>query len=541
MDTERTSGWYLLFILGSGLIILLCVIVWICWYTATSSYKTYPLNHFAEISKPGQIAIFSYPKFRLTENGEWVATQSRLLVTAHDERFAETKSGVYYFRCNKDGAIQLKHQGFSILYKLEDVALLHPDGSEKSLAFEDGVQSLPNIIESVAYWMDYFPMINSALIHGQDYFRHAVVITEKMRAAMEKASLIKGFNENTVLAVKFSIYKVTDDGLVTLDRDRTIDWDKNYELRGPLQVMKEGRVKHRFYFHYGYMKNKEYDWDFSGITGFQAQAELKSDENQNHWLIVTVPLSKLIEDAPGPLMFEMAVHFEEGDMPYSGLRELTQSDRVEEAAFTLGAKQQISEELKVYFPKPGTAQTVELLTGFQLTGIEDLLPADSKVLESRLLLTLFGDGLIQHTRFWFPFEAVYEFLPSPKSEFVMHNKAGLQGELLLAHDSGEDNPVVPVQEKNKDFEEYVFDGPEISLQVTPESLIFGGGENITDGQSNKIYLAPISTERFGNVVQTGGDCWRFHSTTSYAMDANNRPRLILNCTGSVEIPLSAKN
>ena len=77
-------------------------------------------------------------------------------------------------------------------------------------------------------------------------------------------------------------------------------------------MLKEGRVKHRFYFHYGYMRNKEYDWDFSGITGFQAQAALKSDENQKHWLIVSVPLTKLIDDAPGPLMFEIVVRFEEG-------------------------------------------------------------------------------------------------------------------------------------------------------------------------------------------------------------------------------------
>ena len=197
MVADQHKGTILLFILGSGLIILLCVIVWICWYTAASGYQTYPypLNHFAEISEPGRITIFSYPKYRPADNGEWVITQNRFLVTAHEKRFAETRSGVYHFQCSKSGAIQLKHEGFSISYKLEDVALLHPDGSKKSLAFEDGVQSLPNIIENVVYWMDYFPMINSALIHGEDTFRHAIVITGDMRAAMEKASLIKAITK----------------------------------------------------------------------------------------------------------------------------------------------------------------------------------------------------------------------------------------------------------------------------------------------------------------------------------------------------------
>ena len=198
----------------------------------------------------------------------------------------------------------------------------------------------------------------------------------------------------------------------------------------------------------------------------------------------------------------------------------------------IGAKPEITEEIALRYSKQGASQSRQQWTGFQVTPIERLLPEDTEVLESRLCLTLFAGSESKTNDSGFHLRRVWVY-----AEFISRITLTTGRGFLRCFNACRSSPCQ--SKEGKTFEDYLYDGPEISLPVFPEPGMAGTEEPTTDRQSNRIYLAPISADDFGATLQGGGDCWWFHSTTSYAMDANKRPRLILNCTGSVEIPTSA--
>jgi hypothetical protein len=171
--------------------------------------ETYPkpVSESVEITAPGQLSIFSYPKYFKGWQGKLSEVDINIAASDDPDWDFEVTKGIWSLKIRKDGVFQAVHEGDIFAYRFHSLGLGR--GSHyAAFNFGDINWSDFSVIGNSITWYDVYPQIDVTVRYFHDILKVEVVIDKELVKRIQTFVENEGWNPNEYVTARFDIVQL---------------------------------------------------------------------------------------------------------------------------------------------------------------------------------------------------------------------------------------------------------------------------------------------------------------------------------------------